>query len=58
MASGSSHPLPPGSTIKVLADDPIAAVDIPHFCREAGHEVEILPQDDGICVFMVTSAGK
>jgi tRNA 2-thiouridine synthesizing protein A len=27
----------PGSVLAVLADDPAAAVDIPHFCAEAGH---------------------
>ena len=26
-----------GSIIKILADDPAAVVDIPHFCNENGH---------------------
>ena len=26
-----------GSIIKILADDPAALVDIPHFCNENGH---------------------
>ncbi|MGB8623331.1 MAG: sulfurtransferase TusA family protein [Paracoccaceae bacterium] len=30
--------LSPGSIVRVLADDPAAAIDIPHFCAEAGHE--------------------
>ena len=29
----------PGAVLRVLADDPVAAVDIPHFCAEAGHEL-------------------
>lgn len=29
--------LPPGAVLRVLADDPAALVDIPHFCTEAGH---------------------
>jgi len=29
--------LPPGAVLRVLADDPAALVDIPHFCAEAGH---------------------
>ena len=33
-----------GSVVTVWADDPIAVVDIPHFCVEAGHE--LLSQDD------------
>ena len=26
-----------GEVVLVLADDPAAAIDIPHFCNEAGH---------------------
>jgi tRNA 2-thiouridine synthesizing protein A len=29
--------LAPGGRLLVEADDPLAAIDIPHFCREAGH---------------------
>ena len=29
----------PGSVLKVLADDPMAEIDLPHFCAEAGHEM-------------------
>jgi tRNA 2-thiouridine synthesizing protein A len=28
-----------GNLITVLADDPAAAIDIPHFCNEAGHKL-------------------
>jgi tRNA 2-thiouridine synthesizing protein A len=27
-----------GEVLRVLADDPMAAIDLPHFCREAGHD--------------------
>ena len=27
-----------GAVLRVLADDPAARIDMPHFCREAGHE--------------------
>ena len=30
----------PGTVIVVLADDPLAAVDIPHMCHDEGHAVE------------------
>ena len=46
--------LPDDARIVAVADDPIAAIDIPHFCREAGHLVERLPDRAGACVFMVT----
>ena len=29
--------LAPGAVLRVLADDPAALVDIPHFCAETGH---------------------
>jgi len=28
-----------GQILRVLADDPAAVVDVPHFCAEAGHEL-------------------
>jgi len=28
-----------GSCVNVIADDPAAIVDVPHFCAEAGHEL-------------------
>jgi tRNA 2-thiouridine synthesizing protein A len=31
------QPLSSGATIKLLASDPAAAVDVPHFCHENGH---------------------
>lgn len=34
----------PGSVLRVLADDPAAIVDVPHFCVESGHE--LLSQSD------------
>jgi tRNA 2-thiouridine synthesizing protein A len=31
--------LPAGSVISVETTDPLAAIDIPHFCKEDGHEL-------------------
>ena len=28
-----------GAEIEVVADDPLAAIDIPHMCRQEGYEV-------------------
>ena len=27
----------PGSVLKVIATDPMSAIDMPHFCNEQGH---------------------
>lgn len=31
--------LKPGEHLTVLADDPAAIVDVPHFCTESGHSL-------------------
>ncbi len=31
------EPLAVGQVLRVVADDPAAIVDMPHFCSEAGH---------------------
>jgi len=31
------EPLASGQVLKVVADDPAAVIDVPHFCTEAGH---------------------
>ncbi|SHE68302.1 tRNA 2-thiouridine synthesizing protein A [Ruegeria intermedia] len=31
--------MPAGSVLRLLADDPAAVVDVPHFCAESGHEL-------------------
>ncbi|WP_323785053.1 sulfurtransferase TusA family protein [Thalassovita sp.] len=39
--------LPAGSRVALLADDPVAVIDIPHFCNEAGHEFVSAEKLDG-----------
>jgi len=46
--------LAPGSKLVIRADDPLAAVDIPHFAKAGGHECRRLPGPKEICVFLVT----
>lgn len=31
--------MPSGARLLVEADDPLAAIDLPHFCAEAGHRL-------------------
>lgn len=33
-----------GQVLRIIADDPAAIVDVPHFCAEAGHD--LLDQSD------------
>ena len=46
-----------GQILRVEADDPVAVIDIPHFCEEAGHvllsaETTSLPQ-----VYLIRKSG-
>ena len=31
------HAMPSGTILKVIATDPMSAIDMPHFCSEQGH---------------------
>ncbi|MGF1544306.1 MAG: sulfurtransferase TusA family protein [Parvularculaceae bacterium] len=46
--------LGPAARVRILADDPVAPVDIPHASLEAGCIAERLPDAGGACVFLVT----
>jgi tRNA 2-thiouridine synthesizing protein A len=35
-----------GETLTMVADDPAAIIDVPHFCAEAGHEL-VSSETDG-----------
>lgn len=39
--------LAPGAALRVLADDPAARVDVPHFCAEQGHDLLFEGERDG-----------
>lgn len=50
--------LPAGSVLRMLADDPAARVDVPHFCAEQGHL--LMAQEDtgdGVLVFLLRKGG-
>ena len=40
--------LGPGDEIEVTADDPLAAIDIPHMCHQEGHAVVSVARDGAI----------
>ena len=47
------QPLADGSLVRLLADDPAAIVDVPHFCAESGHELVETTEEDGVLGFVV-----
>lgn len=46
-------PLGAGSRVVVLTTDPMAAIDIPHFCREHGHILLATGDLDGALRFEI-----
>ncbi|MEM9139852.1 MAG: sulfurtransferase TusA family protein [Pseudomonadota bacterium] len=48
----------PGAVLRMVADDPAALVDVPHFCTEQGHT--LITQEEapgGALVFLIRKGG-
>jgi tRNA 2-thiouridine synthesizing protein A len=43
----------PGSVLAVRATDPMAAIDVPHFCAEAGHNLLQTLNDGAVRVYVI-----
>jgi len=46
-------PHPAGTRFHVLATDPMAAIDVPHFCNENGHRLVATEKMDGATRFEI-----
>ncbi|MEM7635380.1 MAG: sulfurtransferase TusA family protein [Pseudomonadota bacterium] len=42
-----------GESLKILATDPAAAIDFPHYCSESGNELISQHEDAGILTFII-----
>lgn len=42
-----------GQVLRVLADDPAAVIDVPHFCAESGHELIATSEDGPAQVYLL-----
>lgn len=47
---------PPGGRVRLLADDPLARIDVPHFAAQAGAQVLEQSEADGGFSFLVAKA--
>lgn len=45
--------LPAGTVICLRATDPMAAIDLPHFCAEAGHTFLGATEEGGVSVYRI-----
>ena len=46
----------PGARVRLLADDPMARVDVPHFLREKGYALLEKDEVSGWLIFVVARA--
>ena len=45
--------LSPGDLLGLAATDPMAAIDIPHFCRQKGHRLVDQTTEDAVLRFTI-----
>ncbi|MFN9926789.1 MAG: sulfurtransferase TusA family protein [Phenylobacterium sp.] len=44
---------PAGATVRLLADDPLARIDVPHFAAQLGVELVSVTEDKNTLVFLI-----
>jgi len=49
---------PVGARLRLLADDPLARIDVPHFLNEIGAELASVGEEDGALSFLVVKSPK
>ena len=54
--SGAVAGVDVGATVRLLATDPTARVDVPVWCRMRRHRLVSLDEDDGVLRFLVERA--
>lgn len=47
-----------GAEVRLLADDPAAFVDVPHFCTEAGHTLVETSTEGAVASYLVRKEAK
>ncbi|MCG3267654.1 sulfurtransferase TusA family protein [Yoonia sp. I 8.24] len=45
-----------GQILRMVADDPAAIIDVPHFCAEAGHQLLNTQDIDGAQAYLIQKA--
>jgi tRNA 2-thiouridine synthesizing protein A len=53
LAKKALAPMPTGVAVTLLADDPLATVDIPHMCHGEGHAVDRVTSRNGYSEFVL-----
>lgn len=42
-----------GQVLRVLATDAMAAIDLPHFCAQSGHEFLGASEENGVSAYLI-----
>jgi tRNA 2-thiouridine synthesizing protein A len=42
-----------GTVLQMLADDPAAIIDVPHYCHEAGHTLIMQGDTNGVQTYLI-----
>lgn len=45
--------LAPGQVLRLTATDPVAVIDIPHFCTESGYELLEMQEQPGAQIYFI-----
>jgi tRNA 2-thiouridine synthesizing protein A len=48
----------PGERVRLLADDPLARIDVPHFAAQAGAELLERGEADGVLSFLLAAPAR
>jgi tRNA 2-thiouridine synthesizing protein A len=43
----------PGQVLRLLATDPVAVIDVPHFCAEEGHDLLGTEERDAVTAYLI-----
>ncbi len=46
-----------GQVLRVLADDPVAVIDVPNFCHESGHDLLSSQQSGTTQTYLIRKGG-
>ena len=50
--------MPVGAVLRILATDKMAAIDLPHFCTQSGHEFLDSSDEAGMDVYLIRRGPK
>nr|WP_319514206.1 sulfurtransferase TusA family protein [uncultured Cohaesibacter sp.] len=50
--------MPAGTRLRVVATDPMAAIDLPHFCNQKGHKLLESSKESNALTFLIEKGSQ